>query len=97
FNPQSDTMNLLSSLIHYMTVGRAPTRQKQTALQMLVVSGVVRSSHIELHYETPFARMIAYHAQPTPTLGANISETSSPSSLREAGTEELPSVHSHSE
>ena len=90
-------MYLLSSLIHYMTLGRAPTKQKRTALQMLVVSGVVRASHVELHYVTPFARTTAFRAQPTATLSATISMTLCLSSMRVAGGEEHPSVHSDTE
>ena len=90
-------MHVLSSLIHDMKLRRAPTKQKCTALQMLVVSGVVRSSHAELHYATPFARIAAFRAQPTAALRATISVTPSLSSMRVAGGEEHPSVHSVTE
>jgi hypothetical protein len=90
-------MHVFSSLIQYIKLRRAPTTQKQTALQMLVVSGVVRSSHAELHYATPFARITAFRAQPTATLRAPSSETPSLSSLRVAGGEEHPSVRSGTE
>jgi hypothetical protein len=90
-------MYVLTSLIHYMKLRRAPTKQKHTALHMLVVSGVVRSSHVELRYVTPLARFTAFRAQPTATLCANISETLCLSSMRVAGGEEHPSVHSNTE
>ena len=87
-------MLVLSSLVHYMKWRRGPTKQKQTALRMLVVSGVVRPSHVELQYAPPFDRTTAYRTQPTATLGANISATIYLSSIRVVGEKEHPSVHS---
>ena len=58
-------MHVLSSPIHYITLRRAHTKQKQTALHMLVLSGVVRPSHVEIRYATPIASITASRAQPT--------------------------------
>jgi len=90
-------MSVLSSLIHYMKWRRVPTKQKRTALQMLVVSGVVRASHVELHYATPFPRITAFRTQPTATLRATSRETPSLSSMRVAGGEAHPTVQSVTE
>ncbi|MEO6554231.1 MAG: hypothetical protein ABIO96_06755 [Nitrospiraceae bacterium] len=58
-------MHLLSSQIHYMNLRRLRSKQKRTALHMLALSGVVRPSHVELHYTTPIAGMTTSRAQPT--------------------------------
>jgi hypothetical protein len=58
-------MHVLSSLIHYLTLRRARTKQTRTALHMLALSGVVRPGHVELRYATPLASMTAFRAQPT--------------------------------
>jgi hypothetical protein len=49
-------MHMLSSPIHYIKLRKAYNKQKRTALHMLTVSGVVRPSHVELHYSTPTVR-----------------------------------------
>ena len=48
-------MHVLSSSIESIKLRRAHKKQKRTALRMLALSGVVRSSHVELHYRTPMA------------------------------------------
>ena len=58
-------MHLLSSQIHDMNLRRLRSKQKRTALHMLALSGVVRPSHVELHYTTPISGMTASRAQPT--------------------------------
>jgi len=58
-------MHVLSSPIHYIKSRRAYKKQKQTALHMLAVSGVVRPGHVELRYATPIASITAFRAQPT--------------------------------
>jgi hypothetical protein len=58
-------MHVLSSPIHYITLRRAHTKQKRTALHMLALSGVVRPSHIEIRYTIPIASITAFRAQPT--------------------------------
>ena len=60
-------MHALSSLIQYikyLKMRRARRKQKLTALQMLAHSGVIRASHVELHYLTPVVRNPASRAQP---------------------------------
>ena len=58
-------MHVLSSSIQYIKLCRAHKKQKRTALHMLAVSGVVRASHVEIHYATPIARFDAFRRQPT--------------------------------
>jgi hypothetical protein len=58
-------MHVLSSPIHYIRLRRARTKQKQTALHMLSLSGVIRPSHVELRYTTPIASITAFRTQPT--------------------------------
>ena len=53
-------MHVLSSPIHYIRLRRARTKQKQTALHMLSLSGVLRPSHVELRYTTPIASITAF-------------------------------------
>ena len=59
-------MSALSSLVQYikyLQLRRARRKQKLTALQMLAHSGVVRRSHVELHYLAPVAGNPASRAQ----------------------------------
>jgi len=58
-------MQELSSRIHYFKLHRARKKQKQTALHLLAVSGVIRPGHVELRYETPIAGLTAFRTQPT--------------------------------
>lgn len=58
-------MHVLSSQIHDLKLRRARTKQKQTALHMLVLSGVIRPGHVELRYTTPVASITAFRTQPT--------------------------------
>jgi hypothetical protein len=58
-------MHVISSPIHYIKLRRAHKKQKQTALHMLALSGVVRPSHVEIRYATPIASITAFRAQPT--------------------------------
>jgi hypothetical protein len=58
-------MQILSSPIHYIKLRRARAKQKQTALHMLSLSGVLRPGHVELRYTTPIASIKAFHTQPT--------------------------------
>ena len=58
-------MHVLSSPIQYIKLRRAHKKQTRTALHMLAVSGVVRASHVEIHYATPIARFDASSRQPT--------------------------------
>jgi hypothetical protein len=58
-------MHVLSSSIQYIKLRRAHKKQKQTALHMLAVSGVVRPSHVELRYATPIASITAFRRQST--------------------------------
>jgi hypothetical protein len=63
-------MRALSSLIQYLKylkLCRARKKQKLTALQMLAHSGVVRRSHVELHYLAPVARNPTSRSQPAAT------------------------------
>jgi hypothetical protein len=49
-------MDILSSLLHCIRARKVrykQDRQRRTVLRMLAASGVVRSSHIELHYRDP--------------------------------------------
>jgi hypothetical protein len=57
-------LSLLIQYIKYLQLHRARKKQKLTALQMLAHSGVVRRSHVELHYLTPVARNPSSRAQP---------------------------------
>jgi hypothetical protein len=57
-------MHVLSSPIQYIKLRRAHKKQKRTALHMLALSGVVRSSHIEIRYTTPISSITAFRAQP---------------------------------
>ena len=54
----------LIQYLKYLKLRRARTKQKLTALQMLAHSGVIRASHVELHYLTPVVRNPASRAQP---------------------------------
>jgi len=56
-------MHIFSSLLKYFKLRRAHRRQKQTALHMLSVSGVVRLSHVELRYSTPVANAASFRRQ----------------------------------
>ena len=58
-------MRILSSSTESIKLRSAHKKQKRTALHMLALSGVVRPSHVELHYTTPIAGMTASRAQPT--------------------------------
>ena len=60
-------MSALSSVIQYikyLRLRRARRKQKLTAFLMLAHSGVVRASHVELHYLTPIARNPSTRTQP---------------------------------
>jgi hypothetical protein len=60
-------MSAFSSVIQYiryLRMRRARRKQKLTALLMLAHSGVVRASHVELHYLTPIARNPSSRSQP---------------------------------
>ncbi len=60
-------MSALSSVIQYikyLRLRRARRKQKLTAFLMLAHSGVVRASHVELHYLTPIARNPSSRSQP---------------------------------
>jgi hypothetical protein len=54
----------LIQYIKYLRLRRMRTKQKLTALQMLAHSGVIRASHVELHYLTPVTRNPASRAHP---------------------------------
>jgi hypothetical protein len=56
---------MLSSLIQYIKFRKADKKQKRIALHMLTVSGVVRPSHVELHYSNPTASMTTLRKQRT--------------------------------
>jgi hypothetical protein len=56
-------MHVFSSPIQYIKLRRAHRKQKQTVLHMLSVSGVVRLSHVELHYSTPVANTTFYRRE----------------------------------
>ncbi len=56
-------MHAFSSPIQYIKLRRAHRKQKQTALHMLSVSGVVRLSHVELRYSTPVANTTSFRRQ----------------------------------
>jgi hypothetical protein len=61
------TMSALSSVFQYikhLRMRRARRKQKLTALLMLAHSGVVRASHVELHYLTPVTRNPSSRSQP---------------------------------
>jgi hypothetical protein len=58
-------MHAFSSTIQFIKLRRAHKKQKQTALHMLALSGVVRPSHVELRYSTPIASITAFRRQPT--------------------------------
>ena len=58
-------MHAFSSTIQYIKLQRARRKHKQTALHLLSVSGVVRPSHVELHYSTPIAHTTAFRRQPS--------------------------------
>jgi hypothetical protein len=57
-------MHVLSSSIESIKLRSAHKKQKQTALRMLALSGVIRPGHIELHYITPLAGMTAFRRLP---------------------------------
>jgi hypothetical protein len=57
-------MDFLTSPILYLYCRRVQN-DKRTALHLLILSGVVRPSHIELRYTTPIARITAFRTQPT--------------------------------
>ncbi|HJS66894.1 MAG TPA: hypothetical protein VJ760_06145 [Nitrospiraceae bacterium] len=50
-----------------MQLRRTHKKQKQTALHMLTVSGVVRPSHVELRYMTPLTGTTGFRTQPAST------------------------------
>ena len=54
-------MYVFSSPIQYIKLRRAHRKQKQTALHMLSISGVLRLSHVELRYSTPADITTSYH------------------------------------
>ena len=56
-------MHVLTSPIQYIKLLRALKKQKRTALHMLVLSGVVRPSCVELRYSTPIASITAFRRQ----------------------------------
>lgn len=56
-------MHVLSTQIQYMRLRRARIKQTRTALHMLALSGVVRPSHVELHYTAPVTNTTAFRAQ----------------------------------
>ena len=58
-------MSILSSPFQYIKLRSVHQKQKQTALHMLALSGVVRPSHVELRYATPIAKITAFRNQPT--------------------------------
>ncbi len=58
-------MHVLSSSIESIMLRGAHKKQKRTALRMLALSGVLRSSHAELHYIAPIACMTAIRRLPT--------------------------------
>ncbi|MBI3806195.1 MAG: hypothetical protein HY281_01560 [Nitrospirae bacterium] len=58
-------MHVLSSSIEARKLRGTHKKQKRTALRMLALSGVVRPSHVELHYTTPITGMTTSRAQPT--------------------------------
>ncbi len=60
-------MRSLTSPLQYLQSRRAHKKQKQTALHMLAVSGVVRPSHLELRYMTPLTGMTGFRTQPAST------------------------------
>ncbi|MEP6935098.1 MAG: hypothetical protein ABI988_14365 [Nitrospirota bacterium] len=60
-------MHVISSPIQHIKLCRAHKNQKRTALRMLAVSGVVRASHVEIHYATPIARLDAFRRHPAAT------------------------------
>ena len=60
-------MSALSSVVQYikyLRLRRARRKQKLTAFLMLAHSGVVRASHVELHYLTPVTRNPSSRSQP---------------------------------
>ncbi len=60
-------MSALSSVIQYikyLRLRRARRKQKLTAFLMMAHSGVIRASHVELHYLTPIARNPSSRSQP---------------------------------
>lgn len=60
-------MHPLASPLQYLQLRRARKKQKQIALHMLAVSGVVRPSHVELRYMTPLTGMTGFRTQPAST------------------------------
>lgn len=58
-------MHAFSSPIQFIKLRRARRKQKQTALHMLSISGVVRPSHLELRYSTPIANTTTFRRQPS--------------------------------
>ena len=57
-------MHVLSSSIESIKLRSTHKKQKRTALRMLALSGVVRPSHVELHYTTPITGMTAFRRLP---------------------------------
>jgi hypothetical protein len=78
----------LIQYIKYLRLRRMRTKQKLTALQMLAHSGVIRASHVELHYLTPVTRNPASRAQPA-AIGRQLIHTIPFRSL-EHGTAQTP-------
>lgn len=60
-------MHILTSPIQSIKLHQARKKQKQTALHMLTLSGVIRPGHVELRYAAPIASISAFRAQPRAT------------------------------
>ena len=60
-------MHPLASPLQYLQLHRARKKQKQTAMHMLAVSGVVRLSHVELRYMTPPTGKTGFRTRPPST------------------------------
>lgn len=56
-------MHAFSFSIHHLMPRRERKNQKQAALQLLALSGVVRPGQVELRYPTTLISRTAYHAQ----------------------------------
>jgi hypothetical protein len=57
-------MHVLSSSIESIKLRSTHKKQKRTALRMLALSGVVRPSHVELHYRIPITGMTTFRRLP---------------------------------
>lgn len=62
-------MHVLSSPIQHIKLRRAHKKQKRIALHMLAISGVVRPSHVELHYTAPIINGITASREQAATTG----------------------------